>query len=109
MNCQKLGLRLDPATCSYHNIQEWGLPVFAQFTIDSFIDALILVLLEEKVVFVSENPFLLTFTVHLFTRLLPRPFHYPYPAVSLLPNNEEYFNTPFPFVYGYLNSKKNLL
>lgn len=70
---------------------------------------LTLVLLEEKVVFVCEDPFILTFTIHLFTRLLPRPFKYPHPTVSLLPDREGYFNSPFPVVYGYLSSKKNLL
>ena len=60
-------------------------------------------------VFVCENPFILTFTIHLFTRLLPKPFRYPYPTVSILPDKEEYFNTPFPVVYGYLSSKQKIL
>ena len=109
ISCQKLCLKLDPGLCEDHFIHEWGLPVFSQFSLESFLDVLTLVLLEEKVVFVCENKFLLSFTVHLFTRLLPRPFKYPYPAVSLLPDKEEYLNTPFPVVYGFLSSKKNFL
>jgi hypothetical protein len=44
-------------------------------------------MLEEKVVFVTDNPTILTFTVHLFAQLLPRPFKYAFPVVNLLPEN----------------------
>jgi hypothetical protein len=44
--------------------------------------------------------------VHLFTQILPRPFIYPYPVINLLPQNEGYFATPCPFVYGAVASKK---
>ena len=45
----------------------------------------------------------------MFTRILPKPFKYPYPSVNLLPNEEEYLNAPFPVVYGMIISKKQLL
>lgn len=68
-------------------VQDWGLSIFNMFNVDTFIDVFTLIMLEEKVVFVTDNPTILTFTVHLFAQLLPRPFKYPFPVVNLLPEN----------------------
>ena len=38
-----------------------------------------------------------------------KPFDYPYPVVSIIPNEYDYFNAPFPIVYGCLTSKENLV
>ena len=92
-----------------HFVQDWGLSIFNIFNVDTFLDVFTLVMLEEKVVFVSDNPTILTFTVHLFTQILPRPFHYPYPVINMLPENEGYFETLCPFVYGSLNTKKAIV
>jgi hypothetical protein len=46
--------------------------------------------------------------VHLFTQILPKPFIYPYPVINILPQNEGYFATPCPFVYGGIYSKKEI-
>jgi hypothetical protein len=42
--------------------------------------------LEEKMVFVCENKTILTYAIFLFTKVLMRPFEYPYPVVSLIPD-----------------------
>lgn len=93
-----------------HNfVQDWGFPIFNMFNLDTFIDVFTLVILEQKTVFVSDNPTILTFAVHLFTQLLIKPFKYPYPVVNLLPNESEYFGAMCPFVYGLLSTKKNIM
>ena len=51
----------------------------------------------------------MTHIVYLFTNVLPKPFYYPYPVVSMIPDEEEYLNAPFPIVYGYLKSKKFII
>ncbi len=45
----------------------------------------------------------------MFSKVLMKPFEYPYPVVSMIPNEYDYFNAPFPIIYGCLNSKENLL
>jgi hypothetical protein len=45
----------------------------------------------------------------LFTKIFTRPFAYPYPVVSIIPNEFDYFNAPFPIVYGCLASKNRLM
>ena len=65
-------------------------------------------MLEEKIVFICDNEYILTFAVHLFTRILSRPFQYPYPSVYLLPNEEQYLNAPFPIAYGLYGTKADL-
>ena len=51
---------------------------------DSLYDIYCLVMLEESVVFISDNGHQLTFLIFLFTVLLPRPFAYPHPIVSMV-------------------------
>jgi hypothetical protein len=109
ITCQKLSLVLSEENCRNNFIQCWGLPILRMFTVEAFMEVFTLVMLEEKVVFVGENPYLLTYAVHLFTRLLPRPFMYPYPSVNILPNDAEFLNAPFPVVYGLLMSKEKLM
>lgn len=58
--------------------------------------------------FVSTNPTILTHAIFLFTKVLIKPFEYPYPVVNLIPDQEEYLNAPFPVVYGYLKSKSEV-
>lgn len=60
-------------------------------------------------VFVCENKYILTYAIFLFTKVLMRPFEYPYPVVNLIPDQEEYLNAPFPIVYGYNKSKEEIL
>jgi len=57
-------------------------------------------------IFVCEDKSILTYAIFLFTKVLVRPFSYPFPVVNLIPDQEEYFNAPFPIVYGYNKSKK---
>lgn len=38
-----------------------------------------------------------------------QPFNYPYPTVSIIPNQYDYFNVPFPIVYGCLKNQAHLL
>lgn len=45
----------------------------------------------------------------MFTKVLIKPFEYPYPVVNLIPDQEEYLNAPFPIVYGYLKSKAEVV
>lgn len=33
VTCQKLSLKLDPEPCEFHFVQEWGYPVFRQFSL----------------------------------------------------------------------------
>ena len=66
-------------------------------------------MLEEKVIFVCENEHILTSVILLFIKILIQPFNYPYPTVSIIPNEYEYFNVPFPIVYGCLNNQSYLL
>jgi hypothetical protein len=51
---------------------------------------------------------MVTLAVHLFTQILPRPFQYPFPVINMLPQNDGYFSTPCPFVYGALYSRKTI-
>ena len=60
-------------------------------------------------VFVCENKYILTYAIFLFTKVLMRPFEYPYPVVNLIPDQEEYLNAPFAIVYGYNKSKEEIL
>lgn len=68
-------------------LQDWGLSIFKMFNVDNFLDVFTLVMLEERIVFVSENVTLLTLAVHLFSQLLIRPFKYPYPVINILPED----------------------
>jgi hypothetical protein len=62
-------------------------------------------MLEETVCIICENPYLLTFTIHLLVSLLPRPFHYPYPIVSIV-FEEEFLETPFTTMLGINKGSK---
>jgi hypothetical protein len=65
---------------------QWAYPIFSLFTLDNFLDIFTLIMLEEKTIFVCENPSILTHTIFLFTKILISPFNYPYPCVSIIPN-----------------------
>ena len=60
-------------------------------------------------VFVCSDATVLTYAIFLFTKVLIRPFDYPYPVVNLIPDQEEYLNAPFPLVYGYLKNKQDII
>lgn len=60
-------------------------------------------------VFVCTNATILTHAIYLFTKVLIKPFEYPYPVVNLIPDQEEYLNAPFPVVYGYLKSREDII
>eukprot|EP00919_Chromeraceae_sp_WS-2016_P009218 GHVR01021693.1.p1 GENE.GHVR01021693.1~~GHVR01021693.1.p1 ORF type:complete len:112 (-),score=0.17 GHVR01021693.1:747-1082(-) len=68
-----------------------------------------LIMLEKKVVFVCEDKNILTLAVFLFAKVFPRPFEYPYPIVSMIPDDYEYLNAPFPIVYGFCKSRDILM
>lgn len=65
---------------------EWAYSVLALFSLDKFLDVFTLIMLEEKTIFVCENPTILTHAILLFTKILMAPFTYPYPCVSIIPN-----------------------
>ena len=46
VTCQKLSLKLDPEVFAYNFVQEWGYPILNQFSLETFLDVLTLVLLE---------------------------------------------------------------
>ena len=108
MTHQKIYLHLSEEGCKNNFIESWGLPILQLFSIEKFVEVFTLIMLEEKVVFVCDNEYILTFAVHLFTRILSRPFQYPYPSVYLLPNEEQYLNAPFPIAYGLHGTKTDL-
>lgn len=75
------------------------------FNLDSFIDLLTLVMLEDHVVFICENSHILTYTIYLFSSVLIRPFVFAYEVVSIIPE-EDFLGAPFPVMYGILKKKK---
>lgn len=101
-------LQLNREALTYNMAEEWAYYILSLFTLDVFLDLLTLIILEEKIVFVCTNAPILTHAIYLFTKVLIKPFEYPYPVVSLIPDQEEYLNAPFPVVYGYLKSREEL-
>ena len=102
---ESIFLELSKSQLRNYYSEIWAYPILRLFTLDSFLDTLTLILLEEKVIFVCENEHVLTSTVFLFMKVLMQPFNYPYPVVSIIPNQYDYFNAPFPIVYGTINSR----
>lgn len=78
---------------------EWAYRALRVFERESLYEVYCLVMLEETVCVVCENAYLLTFVIHLLVSLLPRPFHYPYPVVSIV-FEEEFLETPFTTMLG---------
>ena len=66
---------------------------------DSLYEIYCRVMLEESVVFISDNGHQLTFLIFLFTVLLPRPFAYPHPIVSMV-FSSDLLESPFTTVQG---------
>lgn len=89
--------------------EDWAFSVLSLFTLDVFLDVLTLLMLEEKMVFVCSDTSILTYAIFLFTRVLLRPFEYPYPVVTLIPDQEDYLNAPFPVVYGLNKTREEVL
>lgn len=84
---------------------EWVFSIMSMFTLESFIDVLTLIMLEDRVVFVSNNSHILTYTIYLFTTLLIKPFVYAFEVISIIPD-EDFLGAPFPVVYGMLRKRK---
>ena len=85
ISLQKICLQTDIELVKNHYVSEWICPILKLFTAEQFIEVFTLVVLEEKVVFVCSNTHILTHMVYLFSSLLPKPFYYPYPVVTMIP------------------------
>lgn len=86
-------------------IEEWIYAIMNMFNIDTFIDVLTLLMLEDRVVFICENSHILTYTIYLFSSILIKPFVYAFEVVSIIPE-EDFLGAPFPVIYGMLKKKK---
>ena len=62
-------------------------------------------MLEDRIVFICNNSFILTYTIYLFTNILIKPLVYAFEVVSIIPE-EDFLGAPFPVVYGMLRKKK---
>lgn len=100
----KAYLQLNRDSLAFNLAEEWAYYVLSLFTLDVFLDLLTFMMLEEKIVFVCTNATILTHAVYLFTSVLIRPFKYPFPTASLI-HDQEYFDSPFPAVYGFMKSR----
>ncbi len=86
-------------------MQEWIYEVLSLFTLDKFLDLLLLFHFEQKILFVCENSHILTHMIYLFIEYLYRPFIFSFSSVYIIPQ-EQLLDAPFPFVYGLLKKRQ---
>ncbi|EGR32985.1 hypothetical protein IMG5_064390, partial [Ichthyophthirius multifiliis] len=92
-----------------HIEAEWGCSiVLSSLELEQFISIFLSLLLEQSIVFVSNNSALLSSTVLLFHSLL-KPFLWPHPLIINLPNNFMHvLDIPIPVLVG-LNKDKSFV
>ena len=42
----------------------------------------------------------------MFGNILMKPFSYPYPVVNIVPEDEDFLDSPFPVIYGMFKKRK---
>lgn len=107
LNLQKITLLTDWNLAKTYFIEEWIFSILLMFNIDTFIDVFTLMMLEDRIVFVCSNSYILTYTIYLFTNILVKPFVYAFEVVSIIPE-EDFLGAPFPVVYGMLRKRKTV-
>jgi hypothetical protein len=108
INQQKITLLTDWNYAKTYFIDEWIFPIINMFSVDDLLDLWTQLFLDEGkgVVFISENSHILTYTVYLFGSILMKPFSYPYPVVNIVPDDEDFLDSPFPVIYGMFKKRK---
>ncbi|EAS06158.1 DENN (AEX-3) domain protein (macronuclear) [Tetrahymena thermophila SB210] len=83
--------------------------VFSCIAYETFIEIFFNILIEQPMVFVSANPALLSSVILMFYSLI-KPFKWPHPLISILPQNLIHLlDSPIPIFLGLNMSKQEVL
>ncbi|KAL4482588.1 hypothetical protein ABPG72_005831 [Tetrahymena utriculariae] len=83
--------------------------VFSCIAYETFIEIFFNILIEQPMVFVSANPTLLSSVILMFYSLI-KPFKWPHPLISILPQNLIHLlDSPIPIFLGLNMSKQEVL
>ncbi|KAL4433492.1 hypothetical protein ABPG74_002889 [Tetrahymena malaccensis] len=83
--------------------------VFSCIAYETFIEIFFNILIEQQMVFVSANPALLSSVILMFYSLI-KPFKWPHPLISILPQNLIHLlDSPIPIFLGLNMSKQEVL